>query len=38
MVSKSFQARYPQFMESYWQAIKDYRDSPDYHAYQSRNP
>jgi polar amino acid transport system substrate-binding protein len=38
MVSKSFQARYPQFMESYWQAIKDYRDSPDYRAYQSRNP
>jgi polar amino acid transport system substrate-binding protein len=38
MVSKSFQARYPQFTESYWQAIKDFHDTADYRAYQARNP
>jgi polar amino acid transport system substrate-binding protein len=38
MMSKSFLARYPQFTESYWQAIRDYRGTADYRAYQLRNP
>ncbi|HYD79033.1 MAG TPA: hypothetical protein VEC06_04430 [Paucimonas sp.] len=38
MVSKAFQARYPEFTEAYWHAIKDYRNSAEYRQYQLSNP